>query len=86
MQEPLFYTITAVTLVFLLIPAVSVFVQIGRAATPKDWLDAIPGIGLVLSLSVLPIFLDAGVAGVMFFGLLLLKRKPVSNKSRRRIL
>ena len=76
MQEPLLYGICAITLVVLLMPAVSVFVQIGREATTKEWLEAIPGIGLVLSLSVMPIYLDAGIAGTMFFGLLLVKRKP----------
>jgi hypothetical protein len=79
MQEPLLYGIIAVTLVVWLIPAVGVFAQIGREATPKEWLEAIPGIGMLLSLSIMPIYLDAGIAGTLFFVLLLLKRNSPSK-------
>jgi hypothetical protein len=74
MQEPLLYAIIAVTLVVWLTPAARVFIRIAREARPSEWLVAIPGIGLLLSLSAMPINLDAGIAGTMFFALLLLKR------------
>jgi hypothetical protein len=55
--------------------------QVAREATRSDWLEAIPGIGLLLSLSVLPIDLNWGTAGAMFFVLLLIKsRKNSLNK------
>ena len=81
MQEMVLYGIVAIALGALLIPAMRVLVQIARKATRSDWLEAIPGIGLLLSLTVMVIDLYWGMAGTMFFVLLLLKsRKNSLNK------
>jgi hypothetical protein len=81
MQEMILYGVVAITLGALLIPAMGVLFQVARKATRSDWLEAIPGIGLLLSLTVMVIDLDWGMAGTMFFVLLLLKsRKNSLNK------
>jgi hypothetical protein len=81
MQETILYGIVAITLGAFFIPAIGVLVQVAREATRSDWLEAIPGIGLLLSLSVLPTDLNWGTAGTMFFVLLLIKsRKNSLNK------
>jgi hypothetical protein len=79
MQEALLYAIIAVTLVVWLTPAARLFIQIAREARPSEWLVALPGIGLLLSLSAMPINLDVGILGAMFFTLLLLKRNSPSK-------
>jgi hypothetical protein len=50
--------VVAMTLIAFFIPAVGVLVQVAREATRADWLEAIPGIGLLLSLSIMPIDLS----------------------------
>jgi hypothetical protein len=80
MRDALVYAVIAVTMIFWLFPAVGVFVQIGREATTKEWLEAIPGIGLLLSLGAMPINLDAGILGTMFFVMLLLRRKELPSR------
>jgi hypothetical protein len=83
MQETILYGVVAITLIAFFIPAVGVLVQVAREATRADWLEAIPGIGLLLSLSIMPIDLDWGTAGTMFFVLLLIKsRKTLSTTER----
>ena len=81
MQETILYGLVAITLVAFFIPAVGVLVQVAREATRSDWLEAIPGIGLLLSLSVIPIDLNWGTAGTMFFVLLLLKSRKNPSTS-----
>ena len=86
MRETILYGVVAITLVAFFIPAVGVLVQVAREATRADWLEAIPGIGLLLSLGVMPIDLNWGTAGTMFFGLLLLKsKKRLPQQVRERV-
>ena len=80
MRDAPVYATIVVTLVVWLFPAAGVFVQIGREATVADWLQAIPGIGLILSLALMPIYLDAGLAGTMFFVMLLLRRNGLPSR------
>jgi hypothetical protein len=86
MQETILYGVVAITLGAFFIPAMGVLVQVAQEATRSDWLEAIPGIGLLLSLSVKPIDLDWGTAGAMFFVLLLLKsRKKLPQQVREQV-
>ena len=77
-QETILYSIVAITVGAFFIPAVGVLVQVAREATRADWLEAIPGIGLLLFLSIMPIDLDWGTAGTMFFVLLLIRSRKNS--------
>ncbi len=74
MHDALLYGVIGVTMVIWLLPAVGVFIQIGREATRAEWLEAVPGMGLLFCLSIMPLTLDWALLGVMFFTLLLTKR------------